>query len=117
MLVVPIPEREFNLYALSLPQGPNFDPYVVVSGWKCDKATSVGGVLLNHDNRDFGFTVFRRQIDYRFVVTSTKFGFRSSETALMELTVAMRPGEPAEPLRPGVKKRRLLLKTDGREIG
>ncbi len=29
MLVVPIPEREFNLYALSLPEGPNFDPYVV----------------------------------------------------------------------------------------
>jgi hypothetical protein len=29
----------------------------------------------------------------------------------------MRPGDPAEALRPGVKKRRLLLKTDDREIG
>src|SRR5882762_8919854 len=116
MLVVPIPEREFNLYALALPEGPNFEPYVVVSGWKCDKAMSVGGVLLNHDNRDFGFTAFRRQIDHRFVVTSTKFGFKSSETALVALTAAMRPGEPAEALRPGVKKRRLLLKTDDREI-
>jgi hypothetical protein len=55
MLVVPIPERDFNLYALALPEGPNFEPYVVVSGWKCDNALSVGGVLLNHDNRDFGF--------------------------------------------------------------
>ena len=45
MLVVPIPEREFNLYALSLPEGPNFDPHVVVSGWKCDNARSVGGAL------------------------------------------------------------------------
>jgi hypothetical protein len=83
MLVVPIPERKFNLYALALPEGLNFEPYVVVSGWKCDNAVSVGGVLLNHDNRDFGFTAFRRQIDHRFVVTSTKFGFKSSETALV----------------------------------
>jgi hypothetical protein len=81
MLVVPIPEREFNLYALALPEGPNFEPYVVVSGWKCDKAMSVGGVLLNHDTRDFGFIAFRRQIDHRFVVTSTRFGLQSSETA------------------------------------
>jgi hypothetical protein len=117
MLVLSIPEREFNLYALALPEGPNFEPYVVVSGWKCDKAMSVGGVLLDHDTRDFGFIAFRRQIDYRFVVTSTGFGFQSGETALMELTAAMRPGEPAEALRPGVKKRRLLLKTDDREIG
>ena len=117
MLVVPIPEREFNLFALALPEGPNFEPYVVVSGWKCDNARSVGGVLRNHDTRDFGFIAFRRQIDHRFVVTSTKFGFKSSETTLMELTAAMRPGEPAEALRPGVKKRRLLLKTDDREIG
>jgi hypothetical protein len=35
----------------------------------------------------------------------------------MELTAAMRPGGPAEALCPGVKKRRLLLKTDGRELG
>jgi hypothetical protein len=114
MLVVPIPEREFNLYALALPEGPNFEPYVVVSGWKCDNALSVGGVLLNHEDRDFEFVVFRRQFDHRVVVTSTKFGFKSSETALMELTAAMRPGEPAEALRPGVKKRRLLSKTDDR---
>ena len=53
MLVVPVSEREFNLYALALHQGPNFEPYVVVSGWKCDKSMSVGGVLLNHDTRDF----------------------------------------------------------------
>jgi hypothetical protein len=53
MLVVPIPEREFNLYALALPEGPNFEPHVVVSGWKCDNARSVGGVLLDHDTGDF----------------------------------------------------------------
>lgn len=117
MSIVPIPEREFNLYDLSLPQGPNFEPNVVVSGWKCDNALSIGGVLLNHDSHDFAFIAFRQQIDHRFIVTSRKFGFKSSETALVELTAALRQGEPAEPLQPGVKKRRLLLKTEGREIG
>jgi hypothetical protein len=44
MLVAPIPEREFDLYAQSLPEGPNFDPYVVVSGWKCDNGCSVAAI-------------------------------------------------------------------------
>jgi hypothetical protein len=30
--VASIAEREFNLYALALPEGPNSEPYVVVSG-------------------------------------------------------------------------------------
>src|SRR5207249_6105721 len=88
MLVVPIPEREFNLYALSLPEGPNFDPYVVVSGWKCDKSRGVGGVLFNHATGDFGILVFRRRIDHCFVTVASKFGFESQAAALVELTVA-----------------------------
>ena len=112
MLVVPIPEREFNLYALSLPEGPNFDPYVVVSGWKCDNARSVGGVLLDHDTGVYGIAVFRRRIDHCFVATSSKSGFKSYDAALIELTAAMRPGEQAEPVPPGSKKRPFLLKAN-----
>jgi hypothetical protein len=33
MLIVPITQREFDLYALSLPCGPNFDPLVFHSAW------------------------------------------------------------------------------------
>ena len=110
MLVVPIPEREFNLYALALPEGPNFEPYVVASGWKCDNARSVGGVLLDHDTGDFAIRVFRRRIDHCFVVTSSKTGFRSHDAALADLTLAMRPNEEAEPVPPGTKKRRPLVR-------
>lgn len=116
MLVVPIPEREFNLYALSLPEGPNFDPYVVVSGWKCDKSRGVGGVLFNHATDDFGILVFRRRIDHCFVTVASKFGFKSQAAALVELTVAMRPGEPEEPVPPGSKKRRLLLPATAKNV-
>jgi hypothetical protein len=117
MLVAPIPEREFNLYALALPEGPNFEHYVVVSGWKCDNARSVGGVLLDHDSGDFAIRVFRRRTDHCFVVTSSKSGFSSHDAALIELTAQMRPGEPPEAIRPGTKKRPLLLDLQGRKPG
>jgi hypothetical protein len=109
MLVAPIPEREFNLYALALPQGPNFEPYVVVSGWKCDNARSIDAVLLNHGTGDFGIRVFRRRIDHCFVTVASKFGFVSQDAALVELTAAMSPGAPEEAIPPGVRKRRPLL--------
>ena len=117
MSLVPIPEREFDLYALALPTGPNFEPYVVVSGWKCDDARSVGGVLLNHDSGDFAIRAFRRRVDHCFVVTSTKSGFASHEAALAELTSAMRPGEEPESIPPGKKKRRPLLPAKVKNIG
>lgn len=116
MLVVPIPEREFNLYALSLPQGPNFDPFVVVSGWKCDNGQSVGCVLRNYDTGEFGIRVFRRRIDGCFAVTVSNGKFQSHDAALAKLSVAMRPGEPAEPIPPGAKKRKPLLETKGRSV-
>lgn len=117
MSVVPILEREFNLYALALPEGPNFEPYVVVSGWQCDNARSVGGVLLDHDTGDFAVRVFRRRVDHCFVVTSSKSGFDSHEAALLELTAAMRPGEPPESIRPGIKKRPPLLESGKKTLG
>lgn len=116
MLILPIPEREFNLYALALPCGPNFDPYVVISGWKCDKSRGVGGVLLNHDTGDFGIIAFRRRVDHCFVIVANKFGFTSQDAALVELSTALRPGEPEEEIPPGSKKRRPLLPAAAKNI-
>jgi hypothetical protein len=109
MLIVPIPEREFNLYALALPQGPNFERYDVVSGWKCDNSRGVGGVLFNHDSGDFGIRAFRRRTDHCFVTVANNYGFGSEDAALAGLAAAMRPGEPEESISPGSKKRRPLL--------
>jgi hypothetical protein len=102
-LVVPIPEREFNLYALSLPEGPSFAPFIVISGWKSGNAQSVGGVLRNYETGEFGIRVFRRRVDHCFTVTESRSGFQSHDEALVALTAAMRPGEPPEPLPPGAK--------------
>src|SRR5262249_28031427 len=78
-------------------------------GWKCDNARSVGGVLLDHDTGEFGFQVFRRRVDHRFVMTASGSGLKSENTALNEMMAALRPGEQAEPLPPGSKKRPLLV--------
>lgn len=116
MSLVAIPEREFNLYAMALPEGPNFNPFVVVSGWKCDNSRGVGGVLLNHDTGDFAIRAFRRRIDHCFTITASESGFKSHEAALAELTARMRPGEEAEPIPPSKKKRRPLLPAKSKEI-
>jgi len=73
-------------------------------------------VLFNHATGDFGILVFRRRIDHCFVTVASKFGFESQAAALVELTVAMRPGEPEEPVPPGSKKRRPLLPATAKNV-
>jgi hypothetical protein len=51
MTVVPLTQREFELYALSLPRGPNFGPLVVRSAWKAENANSIGVVLVRFERR------------------------------------------------------------------
>jgi hypothetical protein len=62
MLVVPLSEREFNLYALTLPKGPNFDPFVFRSGWKSEGDGSVGAVLIDPEAEQFGILVGDRSL-------------------------------------------------------
>jgi len=115
-LVVPVSEREFDLYALSLSRGPNFDPFVLHSRWKSRDGGSVGAVLFDPDKGDFGVLTLRRQVDHRFVITRQHHGLRTQDDALADLMTAMRPGEEAEPLPPGEKKRQPLLQPGSKGI-
>lgn len=58
---IPITEREFDIYALSLPRGPNFDPLVVHSAWKARSGRSVGAVLFDSQKQDFGIVILSRK--------------------------------------------------------
>lgn len=40
-LLTPIPAQAFALYAMSLPQGPNFGDDVLVSAWESDGTSNV----------------------------------------------------------------------------
>jgi hypothetical protein len=77
MLVVPISGREFNLYALSLPTGPNFGPVLFKSGWKSRDGRSVGALLVNPYAQTFEIVVLRRRTDHCFVRTWNKSGLQN----------------------------------------
>jgi hypothetical protein len=108
MLIVPIAQREFELYALSLPRGPNFEPFVFDCAWKARNAISVG-VVLRDDRGRFEAQVMRRQIDHRFVVTHRRTAIATAALATQEATNAMHPDEPPECLPPGMRKRDVLI--------
>ena len=108
MLIVPITQREFDLYALSLPRGPNFDPRVFHSAWKAGTGISIAAILQNELGR-FDTLVMRQQTDHRYVVTHEGKGLATLDRAREDATEAMRPDAPPEALPPGVKKRALLI--------
>lgn len=112
-----ISEREFNLYALSLPRGPNFEPLALYSAWKSPRAESVGAVLFDPDKRTFCTITLRRRVDHCFVVTHQASSLQSPDEAIATLTEAMRPGEPCEPLCAGERRRPELRVTGKRQVG
>lgn len=117
MLLVPISEREFALYALSLPTGPNFGPVIFRAGWKSQDGRAASAMFFAPEHRIFNVVVLRRRTDCCFVPTQSIGGFASEGEALEILTAALRPGEALEPVPPGVKKRSPLLKAAGKKPG
>lgn len=108
MPIVPITQREFDLYALSLPRGPNFDPLVFQSAWKAGTGVSVAAILQS-ERGPFNTLVMRRQTDHRYLVTHEGNGLATLDRAREDVTEAMRPDAPLETLPPGVKKRATLV--------
>jgi hypothetical protein len=116
MLIVPITQHEFDLYALSLRRGPNFDPLVFHSAWKAGEGVSIAAVL--HDEQGgFATLVMRRQTDHRFVVTHETKRLTTLDTATREAIEAMRPDDPPEALKPGMKRRPILVPTTADGLG
>jgi hypothetical protein len=106
MRLAPISQREFALYALSLPNGPNFDPLEEVSWWADERKQAVGLITFDPRSYDFGCLVLRRDVDHRFRLIPTTNGHDSPEAALQALEAHMRLGEPPEPRPAGEPARR-----------
>ncbi len=45
LLIKPISMRQFELYALSLERGPNFDPASVFAAYQVGRGGACGGIL------------------------------------------------------------------------
>lgn len=108
MYIEALSRREFEIYALALPRGPNFDPFFLRSAWKSENANSIGAVLENKDG-SFEILVMRRQGDHRFAITEQGKAYSDADRATEDLKIAMRPEAAPEPLPPGQKRRPTLV--------
>ncbi|OMG58188.1 hypothetical protein [Brevundimonas sp. ZS04] len=103
-------EREFSLYALSLPRGPDLSPYDAIVGWRTQECEAAGVVMVNADTGDYGALVLRRQVDHRWTMVLETRGLASFETAVAIAKTTITQHVPPEPLAPGERRRPLLLK-------
>jgi hypothetical protein len=109
-LITPISERHFELYALSLERGPNFDPAQIFSAFQTGRGSTSGCILLNAKQGTLTSLALRRRIDHCWTNVDESGPYFAPEAALDRLGIAMRAGDPPEPLPPGAKRLPLLLK-------
>lgn len=113
-LIAPITQRQFELYALSLERGPNFDPAHIFGSYRTGRGSASGCILLDPEQRTFTSLALRRCVDHRWVKVDESGPYSTPEAALDHLTISMRGGDPPEPLPAGDRRRPLLLKVGPR---
>lgn len=109
-LITPISQRQFELYALSLDRGPNFDPAHIFGSYQVRRGSASGCILLDPEQGTFTSLALRRRVDHRWVKIDEGGAWSTPEAALDHLSIRMRSGDPPEPLPPGARRRPLLLK-------
>lgn len=105
-----ISQRQFELYALALEQGPNFDPAHILGAYQDRNGSVTGSILFDPNNGTFSILAMRRRIDHCWIKVEESGPYSTPEAALEGMTAAMRAGDPPEPLLPGAKRRQHLLK-------
>ena len=115
--MVPIAERQFNMYALSLSNGPRRFPLRFVSGQMSADGRAVGAVYLNRERSDYSLLALRRRVDHRFIVIEESSGFKSLRDCESALVRVIRRDRQQDSLSPGEKRRRQLLETGNGAVG
>jgi hypothetical protein len=108
-LIAPITRRSFELYALSLERGPNFDPAHIFGSYQVGRGNASGCILLDPGQGIFTILALRRRVDHCWVLVDASGPFSTPEAALDRLSISMRGGDPPEPLPAGVRRRAPLL--------
>lgn len=108
-LIKSISERQFELYALSLERGPNFDPAHIFAAYQVGRGNACGCILLDPERGVFITIALRRRIDHCWVRVDDAGPFNTPEVALDHLSIVMRGGDSPEPLPSGARRRRQLM--------
>jgi hypothetical protein len=115
-LITPITERQFELYALSLERGPNFDPSHIFSAYRVGRGSACSCILLDPERGLFTTLAMRRRVDHLWVRGGEGGPFSTPEAALDHLSASMHGDDPPEPLPPGARRRQPLMKSGPRGI-
>lgn len=113
-LITPISQRQFELYALSLERGPNFDPAHVFSAYQAGRGSASGCILLDPEQGTFTSLPLRRRIDHCWIKVDEGGPYSTPEAALDRLSISLRAIDPPELLPPGVRRRPLLVQPGAR---
>lgn len=112
-----LPQQLFDIYALSLPRGHGFGQAGPIEGWSSEDGIAYGVVTQDSETHSFGCLVARRQLDDVWVVVLEVHGLASKVAALNALEVAMKEGQPREPLPANTARRPPLHDLQGRVPG
>lgn len=110
-LIKPISQRQFELYALSLERGPNFEPAHIFSTYQVGPDSACGCILVDPERGAFTTLALRRRVDRCWVRVDQGGPFSIPEAALDRLSISMRGADSPEPLPPGARRRPPLMKT------
>ncbi len=109
-----LPQWEFSVYALSLPRGHGFGNRPPVSVWRSDDGLGCGAITKDININDFGFLVMRRRVDQVWTVIAQSHGLSSKSEAFEQLAVALKEGQPPEPMPLSTLMRPALYDLKGR---
>jgi hypothetical protein len=104
-----IPAEAFNIFAMSLPEGPNFGENRVISTWASPAGLGFGAVLFQ-PARKFTIVVLRRREDYVFE-TAEYADLASRKDAVHQLYLKLTENGARLPIPPGVRRRTPIHKT------
>jgi len=116
LLIRPISHRQFELYALSLERGPNFEPSTIFAAYQVGRGSACGCILLDEERGTFSTIALRRRVDHCWVCVDQQHPFAAPEQALEALSIAMRGGDAPASLPPGARRRTPLMKVGPKGI-
>lgn len=110
----PLSQPLFDFYALALPRGHGFGSAPPIGAWGSDEGDAFGAVTQDSQDNSFGCLVARRRVDGVWVIVLDVHGLASKTAAFDALKVALKEGEPLEPLPANTAARPPLQDLQGR---
>ncbi|KSB91744.1 hypothetical protein AS593_06900 [Caulobacter vibrioides] len=107
--LIDMSQREFEVYALALPKGPNFGDFVPFAGWRTRGGEAAGMAMMNPDTGGCRALMLRRQVDHRWTMALDRQDIADHQGAVFLVGSELEREVAPPPLPPQTRKRPLLL--------